>query len=99
MATLVFRQEAINDLSDIWDYTLKTWSENQADKYFGMIRIACKEIAKDSIIGRKYDKINTGLLGHHVGKHIVFYQLTPVGEIEVIRILHEMMDLKYKLTE
>jgi len=37
MAKLIFRQEAIDDITDIWDYTTKKWSEEQADKYYGMI--------------------------------------------------------------
>lgn len=99
MAKLIWRQEAINDLTDIWNYTAQTWSENQADNYFGMIKTACAEISKDSAIGKNYDKIVGNLLGYSVGKHIIFYQLFPNNEIEVIRVLHERMDLKNKLTE
>jgi len=43
-------QEAVDDLTDTWDYTAQTGSENQADNYYGMIKIACREILKDSII-------------------------------------------------
>jgi toxin ParE1/3/4 len=32
MAKIIFRKEAIDDLTDIWDYTFEKWSENQADK-------------------------------------------------------------------
>ena len=99
MAKLILRQEAIDDLTDLWDYTAQTWSENQADKYYGMIKTACREIAQDSVIGKSYNKIDSKLLGYRVGKHIVFYQLIPNNEIEVIRILHERMDLKNKLSE
>jgi toxin ParE1/3/4 len=31
MAKVILRQEAIDDLSDIWEYTFQEWSENQAD--------------------------------------------------------------------
>jgi toxin ParE1/3/4 len=63
MAKLVLRQEAIDDLTDIWDYAAQTWSENQADKYYGMIKTACREIANDSVIGKNYDTIDSNLLG------------------------------------
>jgi toxin ParE1/3/4 len=36
MEDLVFRQKAIDDLSEIWDYTFHNWSETQADKYYEM---------------------------------------------------------------
>ena len=99
MAKLIMRQKAIDDLTEIWYYTAQTWSENQADKYYGMIKTACLEIAKESIIGKNYTKINSKLLGYRIGKHIIFYHLILNNEIEVIRILHERMDLKTKLTE
>lgn len=99
MARLILRQEAIDDLTNIWEYSAQTWSENQADKYYGMIKTACREIAEHLIIGKTYDKILSNLLGYRVGKHIIFYQLVEDDEIEVIRILHERMDLKIKLTE
>jgi len=99
MAKLILRQEAINDLNDIWDYTARNWSENQADKYYGMIKTACQEIAKGSVISKNYDEIDSNILGHGIGKHIVFYQMIANDEIEIIRILHERMDLKSKLAE
>jgi len=34
MAKLKFTNNAVKDLTDIWSYTLDTWSENQADKYY-----------------------------------------------------------------
>lgn len=43
MAKLIFRQEGIDDITDIWDYTTKKWSEEQADKYYGMIKTALKK--------------------------------------------------------
>lgn len=97
MANLIIRQEAIDDLTDIWNYTALNWSENQADKYYGVIKTACNEIARGSATGRNYDVINKGLLGYNVGKHIIFYQIIPNQEVHVIRILHERMNLKNKL--
>jgi toxin ParE1/3/4 len=41
MANVVLRQKAIDDLNDIWDYTIKEWSEKQADKYYEIIKICC----------------------------------------------------------
>ena len=99
MAKLILRQEAIDDLTDIWDYTVMTWSEKQADKYYGIIKTACKGIETNFAIGRSYEEIYIGLFGYRVGKHIIFYQKTVNDEIEVIRILHERMDLKNRITE
>jgi len=99
MAKVILRQEAINDLNDIWDYTFEKWSESQADKYYATIKFACKGIEENPEIGKEYFVISKNLLGLKSGKHIIFYHLISENEIEVIRILHERMDLKNRLTE
>jgi toxin ParE1/3/4 len=99
MAKVILRQEAINDLSDIWFYTLHKWSETQADKYYNEIKIACKEIGENPTIGKNYTDISEQLLGFKSGKHILFYHQISADEIEVIRILHESMDLKNRISE
>ena len=99
MVKVILRQEAIDDLNDIWDYTYGQWSENQADKYYADLKYACNEIGINPNLGREYVGISNSLLGLKSGKHIIFYHLISEDEIEVIRILHERMDLKNKLTE
>ncbi len=99
MAKIVWRQKAIDDLSDIWDYTIQEWSETQADKYFEIIKLACNEIAGKPSIGKVYTEISNNLLGLRCGKHIIFYHKISEDEIELIRILHESMDLKKRITE
>ncbi|MDG3583597.1 type II toxin-antitoxin system RelE/ParE family toxin [Galbibacter pacificus] len=99
MAKVILRQEAINDLNEIWDYTFDMWSEIQADKYYATLKFACKEIGKNPTLGRTYTGISSNILGLKSGKHIIFYQQITKDEIEVIRILHDRMDLKNKITE
>ena len=98
MAKVILRQEAIDDLNDIWNYTFEKWSEKQADKYYETIKFACMQIVKNPELGREYN-ITNNLLGLRIGKHIIFYQIMAGDEIEVIRILHERMDLKNRINE
>jgi len=97
MAKVILRQEAIDDLNDIWDYTFEKWSENQANKYYASIKFVCKEIGKNPELGKSYPEISKSLLGLKSGKHIIFYQHLTENKIEVIRILHERMDIKNRL--
>jgi toxin ParE1/3/4 len=97
MAKVVLRQEAIDDLNDIWDYTFTNWSENQADKYYSSVKFACNQIGQNPELGRDYKEISENLLGLKIGKHIIFYHLISNDVIEIIRILHERMDLKNRL--
>jgi len=37
--------QATEDLYNIWKYTVNTWSETQADKYYTKLKAAFEEIA------------------------------------------------------
>ena len=99
MAKVSLRLKANEDLNNIWIYTFEKWSENQADEYYAAIKHACIRIGLNPNVGKEYSGINRSLLGHRSGKHIIFYHLISEDEIEVIRILHERMDLKNRLIE
>lgn len=99
MAKIILRQEAINDLNKIWDYTFEKWSEKQADKYYTNIKIACIKIGENPNLGKEYCEIRKDLLGFTSGKHIIFYQIISADRIEVMRILHQRMDLKSRISE
>lgn len=74
MAQLKFTKSAVKDLSDIWDYTLKSWSEKQAEKYYRLIIETCAELAKNPQTGKDYSEIYPKLLGQKTLKHIIFYR-------------------------
>jgi toxin ParE1/3/4 len=98
MAKLKFTNNAVKDLSDIWNYTVEAWSESQADKYYKLLLNACSTIAKKPQIGKVYQEIYPELKGKRTSKHIIFYRVMDDQSIEIARILHERMDLKNKLT-
>ena len=89
--------KAVEDLNDIWDYTVKTWSENQAEIYYLLLMDSCQELANKPNQGKSYDIIEKNILGFKTGEHIIFYKIISKQEIEVIRILHGMMDIKNNL--
>ncbi|MGE4587626.1 MAG: type II toxin-antitoxin system RelE/ParE family toxin [Mangrovibacterium sp.] len=89
--------KAIEDLSGIWEYTYDKWSEKQADKYYRMLIETFQEVADSPLIGKKYSIIRNDLLGCRSGRHIVFYRRIENDEVEIIRILHEQMDIKNRL--
>lgn len=99
MAKVKFRQSAIDDLESIWRYTSQQWSEEQADNYYKSIELSCTNIGKYPQLGRLYPRLDDTLRGLKSGKHIIFYQVMNHNEIEVIRILHERMDLKRRLSD
>lgn len=96
MAKYYLTNKAVEDLADIWNYTLEEWSEKQADKYYLLLLDSCQEVAESPNLGKKYDNVTEKLLGYKSNEHILFYQVISKQEIEIIRILHGRMDLKSK---
>ena len=97
MAKYYFTNTAAEDLAEIWNYTFDTWSEKQADKYYELLLISCNDLAENPKLGKHYDISTAGILGYKSGEHIIFYCIVSTNEIEIVRILHGMMDLKGKL--
>ena len=94
MAKFSFTNKALNDLTEIWDYTVKEWSENQAEKYYNLIMASCMDLANNPQLGKSYDILALNVLGYKCGQHIIFYRKILKNEIEIERVLHGMMDLK-----
>ena len=99
MADFKFTNKAVFDLTQIWNYTLKNWSEDQADRYYNMLIDNCKEIANNPDLGKNYSAVTENLLGFKAGRHIIFYRKISKKEIEIIRILHEQMDIENRIIE
>ena len=97
MSKYHFTNKAQDDLIDIWDYTVEEWSQNQAEKYYNLIIASCIDLANNPQFGKSYEIISLNILGYKCGEHIIFYREISKNEIEIIRILHGMMDLKSKI--
>ena len=91
--------KAVEDLTQIWNYTFNKWSENQADTYYHMLLENCKELASNPDLGKNYSEVTQNLLGFKAGRHLIFYRRIEENEIEITRILHEQMDLKDRIKE
>lgn len=99
MAKYYFTNKAVEDLNEIWNYTLMKWSENQAEIYYKLIIETCKEISANPNLGKDYSTVKQYVYGIRAGRHIIFYRILETSDVEIIRILHEQMDLKSKLPE
>lgn len=83
---------AQKDLSSIWDFTQDRWDAQQAEKYIREIQAAVERVADSPDRGRARDEIREGYRSYVVGSHVVFY-VTRSSRIDVIRILHQRMDV------
>ncbi len=98
MAKYLLTNKAVEDLADIWNYTVNEWSERQADDYYTMLIASCQKIADHpERFGKRYDEIMAGLRGFKANRHIIFYRTVSTDKVEIIRILHSRMDIPDRL--
>lgn len=84
---------ARRDLSGIWTYSAKRWDEAQADRYVRLFADSFDGLASGTLKGRSAEEIRTGYFKLGVGSHFVFYRMGAANVIEVVRILHQRMDI------
>ena len=99
MANYILTNKAVDDLSDIWNYTYDVWSEKQADKYYNMLLEFWKELANKPSLGKSYNEVGNDIFGFKASHHIIFYKSLEKGQIQIVRILHNRMDLKSRIEE
>ncbi|WP_291134424.1 type II toxin-antitoxin system RelE/ParE family toxin [Flavobacterium sp. UBA7663] len=84
-------ESAYQDLNDIWFYTFQEWSENQADKYFESIIQEIELFSENTEKAKKLKKLKSEYYYFRALSHYVFFKYGD-DQIDVIRILHKMMD-------
>ena len=89
-------ESAYDDLNDIWFYTFQKWSEKQASKYFEDLIAEIELISLNPEKGKKMPKIRIDFFYFRALSHYVFYKRSENG-IEVVRVLHKMMDFSKHL--
>jgi toxin ParE1/3/4 len=85
------------DLDEIWEYTTQHWSIDQAERYIREIVNACQALADERAQGRAIPNIRAGYYKFPVQSHFLFYRITDTGFIDIVRILHQRMDIAERL--
>ena len=85
------------DLDEIWEYTTRRWGTEQGERYIRDVIAACQALAEGRRRGRAIDEIRKGYCKLAVGTHFLFYRLAKDGSIDVVRILHQRMDIPDRL--
>ena len=97
MAKYRFTNEAVKDLEEIWSYTNKKWSIEQADRYYNLIIDEIEFISSNPHLGKSIDYIKEGYKSTKVKSHVVFYKQHENDTILIVRILHQNMDIKKRM--
>ncbi len=89
-------ETAIEDLEGIWEYTFHNWSKDQADRYYSLIMNEIEFLSENTTSGKPVNHIKMGYLVSYVKSHMIFFKRIE-GIVEIIRILHQKMDVELNL--
>lgn len=92
--------KAQNDLENIWLYTFENWSTEQADRCYNLILDEIEYLAENPEAGKDYSHVRKDYLGSKVKLHFIFYKINKKENlIEIIRVLHQHMDIENRLND
>ncbi|HEX6983191.1 MAG TPA: type II toxin-antitoxin system RelE/ParE family toxin [Balneolaceae bacterium] len=92
-------EKAIADLEEIWIYTFKNWSFEQADRYYHSIISEIEFIANNPSLGKSMGHVKEGYRASEVKSHLIFYKTGIDNIVEVVRILYQRMDIENRLND
>lgn len=77
---------------NIWDCIRERWDDDQAEEYVREIQYAVERVDNPSI-GQACDEIRPGYQKHAAGAHTLYYRIARGDVIDVVRVLHQRMDV------
>lgn len=99
MAEYIISEKALEDLNNIWIYTAENWSVEQANRYYNLIVDEIEYVLENFEASKDFGNVRKNYKYSKVKSHLVFYKKTENTEMEVVRILHERMDIKNRIND
>ncbi|WP_459857394.1 type II toxin-antitoxin system RelE/ParE family toxin [Dongia sp. agr-C8] len=92
MRRLVLADAALADLRAIADYTQQRWGAAQKRRCLAALHAALRRLRRKPALGRERPELRRGYHTFLVARHVVFFRFDD-DECEVVRILHDRMDM------
>ncbi|MFA5667654.1 MAG: type II toxin-antitoxin system RelE/ParE family toxin [Balneolaceae bacterium] len=90
-------KQAIVDLNDIWTYTSHKWSKEQADSYYNLIITEFDFIVDNFMTGKSAEQTRQNYRVVKVKSHLIYYRRSSDNIVEIVRVLHEKLDISTRL--
>jgi toxin ParE1/3/4 len=91
-------KKATKDIQEIWLYTYENWSLAQADRYVNLIFDEIEFVALHPNLGKDFSHIRSNYRCSKVKSHLIFFRKNEKKNlVEIIRVLHQRMDIKTQL--
>lgn len=105
MRRLLLTAAAERDIRSALGFNARHWGTAQAAAYRRLIAAAIEALLDDPLrpASRARDEVRPGVRTLHIGRpgrparHMVVYRVSPVGDLEILRVLHDAMELQRHL--
>lgn len=95
----ILSKAASIDLEEIWVFTMENWSREQADNYYNLLLDDIVNLCLNPSLGQNYEHVRAGYRRLKSQSHFIFYRINLAkNQLEVIRILHQQMDIDHRLS-
>jgi toxin ParE1/3/4 len=94
-----FKSAALADLREIARYTRKTWGTEQEAVYMKGLFNCFEKIATYETVNIDYSHIKSGCFKFKISHHVIIFQWLADGRPEIIRVLHESMDVPSQIAK
>jgi toxin ParE1/3/4 len=92
-------EKAKADLLGIARFTESKWGVQQRNDYLKSFDMAFHRISERPQLGKACDEIVQGYRKFPQGSHLVFFRTGLDAQVEIIRVLHQSMDVESRLSE
>lgn len=93
-------KKALEDIENIWLYTFENWSQEQADRYTNLIFDEIEYLSLNPSVGKDFNHVRKNYRYSKVKSHLIFFKkIQEDTDIEIIRVLHERMDIENRLND
>lgn len=92
MKELRLRPSAQRDLNAIWDYTAQSWGLDQAKAYLATLRRDMGRLCEFPGLGAEHPSRHARFRKLPSGHHFIYFLITKTN-VDVVRVLHERMDV------
>lgn len=93
MPNFSLTKKARDDLKKIARFTQNSWGRGQRNTYLKSLDGCFHQLSDNPAMGRPCDEIKSGYHKFPTGSHVVYYRCITNIQIEIVRILHESMDV------
>jgi toxin ParE1/3/4 len=99
MTGYTLSEKALDDLNNIWIFTAENWSLEQANRYYNLIMDEIEFVADNFETSKDFGSIRKGYRYSKIKSHLIFFKRIENSDLEVVRILHERMDVINRIND